>query len=375
MGTPIGRIVDPKMLFGREREIARIWELLLQANSNVRIEAPRRVGKSSVLKRLEYEAPGKGFVPVPFSLADCQSEDQFVRRLLDASWDHDGQMPWLNALLRSPVGRVLTGIRAGDYQFKPDEPNSWYDLSTAAQTMIKESVAPKLFLVDELPLFIAELLRVEPEGSRARRFLGWMKTLRENTRMRWVFAGSISMDAVAKQAKLSGALADMVVENKFGPFDRATARQFLVREAEFWKFTLTDVELDAMLHLTADYHIPYYLVLLFHEVKTARSEGVPFSEVALLSRPSHFNHWDERMNFVFGADLRDQAYAILGRAAQEPAAGLGRDAAFQLAGGPEHGKRVLDVLVHDGYLQRSTDGARYSFRCELVRRYWASNIA
>lgn len=366
MGTPLGRIVDPESLFGRERELARTWDLLIRTGSNILLSAPRRVGKSSFLKRLEYDAPARGFRPVFLSLPDCQSEDQFVQRLLNESWKQDGQKPWFSRFADSAAGKVLQSVKAGEYAFDPHQPKNWDGMARAVQEMLQASEEPKLMLIDELPLFVAELLRLDPGRARARRFLGWMKTLRENTRHRWVLAGSIGLDTIARRGMLSGTIADLHVETDFGPFTRELAEAFVRREAAEAKLDLDPAELHRILELTANYHLPYYLVLLLNELHRCRSEREAFSETGLLDKRVHFSHWDERLGDIFGVGTRGKVDAVLGRAAAGPE-GIQRDEALTLAG-PVEGREILEVLVNDGYLERRQD--RLAFRCELVRRYW-----
>ncbi len=368
MSTPIGRIVDPQDLFGRERELTHFWDLFKRTGSNVLLSAPRRVGKSSFLARLEYDAPTHGYCPVRFSLPDCMSEDVFASRLLTESWNHDNQKPWFKKIMDSSVGKIAQSIQSGKFKFDPHQPRSWEELSGAVQQMLKASEEPKLFLIDELPLFVVELLRVDPDRSRAKRLLGWMKTLREDTRHRWLFAGSIGLETIATRHRLSGTIADLhIVDRDFGPFTREIAEQFIRREAEHFG----EGEINQILALTDAYHTPYYLLLMIEEMRRARSEGTAFSEIPLLQQRTNFNHWNERLEDIFGQGTRDQVDRVLSGASVS-SNGILKDKAIELLG-VKDAKSVLDVLIRDGYLRR--DGERLRFRCELVRRYWQDSIA
>ena len=327
---------------------------------------------------MEHDAPDHGYCPVRFSLPDCESEDVFARRLLTESWKRDGQKPWYKKLADSSMGKLVQGIQSGEFKFDPHQPRSWDELSGAVQHMLAISEEPKLFLIDELPLFVAELLRVDPERSRARRLLGWMKTLREDTRHRWVIAGSIGLDTIASRHRLSGTIADLhLLDRDFGPFTRELAEKFIRKEAA----QFDDQEVNRILDLTSSpmpsavagsYHIPYYLLLLIHETQRCRSEAAPFSVFPLLKQRTNFNHWHERLEDIFGAGTKDKVELILTKASSD-ANGVQHDEAAQLIGNPKDTKEILDVLVHDGYLIRQGD--RIQFRCELVRLYWNHSIA
>jgi len=48
-----------------------------------------------------------------------------------------------------------------------------------------------VLLIDELPLLIGSIVHQDPSGTRAERFLLWLKRLREQYQPRWFFAGSV----------------------------------------------------------------------------------------------------------------------------------------------------------------------------------------
>ena len=71
--------VSPTGVVGRDRLIQRIWQRLKQ--ESVRFLAERRVGKTSVLKKMAAEPPA-GFHPIFLDLEKVHSADRFVEVLL-----------------------------------------------------------------------------------------------------------------------------------------------------------------------------------------------------------------------------------------------------------------------------------------------------
>ena len=71
--------VSPRGVVGRDRLIERIWKRL--ERESVRFLAERRVGKTSVLKKMAAQPPA-GFHPIYLDLEKIHSADRFVEVLL-----------------------------------------------------------------------------------------------------------------------------------------------------------------------------------------------------------------------------------------------------------------------------------------------------
>ena len=70
--------------FDREREQARFWQDLETAN--LLLLAPRRVGKTSLMRRLGEAAPDNGFTAVLVDVSDAGGEAVFVGACTKVIW-------------------------------------------------------------------------------------------------------------------------------------------------------------------------------------------------------------------------------------------------------------------------------------------------
>ena len=80
-----GRIDDPKLVFGREKEVKRIFELL-NIGSSVAVIGEREIGKSSLLRVIEDQAESKlesPRKPIYLNLGEVYDEDDFYFFLCD----------------------------------------------------------------------------------------------------------------------------------------------------------------------------------------------------------------------------------------------------------------------------------------------------
>jgi uncharacterized protein len=382
--TPIpgsmGRLAVGQAFFDRQEIMSRTWDLL--DTSNLLLLAPRRVGKSSLLNRLREDGPARGYKTMYLSVPDAEDELDFIKRLVrgirDTEWGSGGWIAAFKGKLPEDLEIVLkTGLvelHAKNFD--------WRRPAEELETLLKSGDSKTLLLIDELPLLIASINRQDPSGSRAERFLLWLKRLREQYQPRWLFAGSIGLDSVARRLKLSGTIHDLQ-PIELGEFSPEKARDFLVGRGEFYQWILTDDTIDAILK-GVEWPIPFFLNLVVEELREVVIEqsGVPspaLVEIAMqrlvLRGRTHFDHWDERLNKIL--DTRAQHYCeiILSLACRD-VSGVSVESidlrlSRELNDDTERAETVrlsLDLLISDGYLVRREAVVR--FRSALLRRYW-----
>lgn len=256
---------------------------------------------------------------------------------------------------------------------------------------LDEQTGQTLMLVDELPVFVLALLRDDPTGSRARRFLSWFRELRQRPsrqgRLHWLLAGSIGLDTVAARLNLGDTINDLY-STSLGAFDREVADRFLQALAATYSFDLGD---EARLHALdrVGWLIPFHLQLLFRELKKhCEDVGCEASPAAIdevieeVMSPAHkayFDYWRQRLHEELGKPDAGYAISVLNQVAKDPAgadrSSLGQLLAEHIPAAPEREELLrflLDVLESDGYLAVSNE--RYVFRSPLLREFWLRRV-
>ncbi|HWX43583.1 MAG TPA: hypothetical protein VN345_20760, partial [Blastocatellia bacterium] len=61
----------------------------------------------------------------------------------------------------------------------------WRRPAEELETLLKGADSKTVLLIDELPLLIGSIVQQDPSGTRAERFLLWLKRLREQYQPRW----------------------------------------------------------------------------------------------------------------------------------------------------------------------------------------------
>jgi hypothetical protein len=376
--------------YARVREQRRIWRDL--ETDNLLFLAPRRVGKTSLMLRLAETAEDHGFRAVYVSVADVRNELGFVRRLYDAVLEGDSDATVATRLLESPVGRFLrsiapTKVAAGpvSLEFGEGAAESWEDLGDALGRVLEQGDRRWLLMVDELPVFVLELMRVGGDVSRTRHFLNWFRTLRQRTdQVRWLLAGSIGLDTVAALNNFGDTINDLAIA-EIGAFDEGVARAFVAALDRTHGLGLDEAVIAALVDRVG-WPIPYFLQLLYRQLRNVVEDlGLPPEESALdkafeeLLQPAHrsqFDYWRQRLTEQLGRVRAGWAERLLTAACADPQgvtrAGLSQVLAARISDPDERDEALrftLDVLQNDGYLVL-VDG-RYRFRAPLLRAWWA----
>ena len=84
----------------------------LKHPNNILLLAPRRVGKTSVLRRMSADAQAHQFTAVLVDVSDCADERRFVQRIYSAILEHHaaGEQLW-SAMKESWLGQKLSRIK------------------------------------------------------------------------------------------------------------------------------------------------------------------------------------------------------------------------------------------------------------------------
>lgn len=125
-----------------------------------------------------------------------------------------------------------------------------------------------LVCIDELPVFIINLLQQGDEGRRrARAFLYWLRDLRQThyRRVKWLLAGSIGLDTLAARLGLSDTINDLE-PFPLDAFSEDSALRFLAELARSYGIAL-DEELRAAIVRRVGWPVPYYLQLMFEHLR------------------------------------------------------------------------------------------------------------
>jgi len=376
----MGRLAQGSAFFDREDVMRSVWDLL--ETSNLILLAPRRVGKSSLLNRLKEDGLDRGYNTLYLSVPDAEDELDFMKRLIRALSEADSAPgSWLASLKNKLPHDLELTFKLSLVELKAKN-FDWRKPAEELETILRSAEARTILLIDELPLLIGSIVKQDASGSRAERFLLWLKRLREQFEPRWFFAGSIGLDSVARKLNLSGTIHDLQ-PIELGAFTEEKARGYLIGRGEYHACRLDEETITAIFS-AVEWLIPFHLNLVFEELRAVAGEKKRAASPALVEEAlqrlmrngrTHFDHWDERLEKIMDARMPRYCELMLGITSGQKdgvkVETLELRLRREIADNRERAavlRQALDLLISDAYLVRSLDVVR--FRSALVRRYW-----
>lgn len=397
MSIRLGNIAEGNDFFARQTELADFWDYL--EGNHVVLTGPRRLGKSSLLKRLAEQAEDRGLLSRLIDVGGVDTVEDFVRELANAYPDATvlGFMKTAGAKFGSWLNRVSKvnidlpgGMGSGGLELQAMPETPWRKQALEIQQRLSD--APVLIMIDEFSVFLEKLIASDPH--KAELLLGWLRTWRQTTTAcRLVFSGSIGINSLLERNNLTTRMNDCY-DFKLGPFRLSEAHEMLTELARR-KGWLIEKETTNYLCDRIGWRSPFYLNLMFDESRkagrdrrqetgaldaTLQSTDVDDAYDRLLATRSRFIHWYQRLLRDLEEPERGFALAVLSHASK---AGKGLSRAQMLARmaklepvATRRAERLLSALLYleeQGYL--IYENQTIQFISFLLRDYWRRNHA
>jgi len=192
-----GGNIAPDNVIGRDRMIKRLWETL--ENQSVVLVAERRIGKTTVIRKMEAEAPENTVVTVR-DIEGVSSPIEFVERVTQDVVGHLSKSGKSVRLLKSFV-KSLSGVELKLNMLGVKFPNiaapHWKELLEKVLADLAEDKNQQAILIwDEMPWMLQKIIKTAGERE-AMDLLDTLRGLRQTyTNLRMVYTGSIGLHHV-----------------------------------------------------------------------------------------------------------------------------------------------------------------------------------
>lgn len=369
--------------YGRVNELSQAHQKLDSGHSLV-LSAPRRIGKSSFAKRLVKEKSEQGWKCVYIDLEKTQSEAQFLNTLI-AKFEQSNV--WSKAA--KTAGSILSGVLESiksigsvNVEFGNLIPSR--NLYSSLSDLI-DHTQDTLIVIDELTLFLGVLEKTKGHEQDVSFFLNWFRSLRQITpsRVRWVFCGSVGLHNFTGTRNLSYTINDLA-ELKFDEMSDNEAFGLVRALADSEDLNISDEMIRYFLE-TLNWHIPYFIQILFNEIKTNTPTGKSVTAEIIQSSFDNLVHsdlmetWSERLSEYNGHELGARHLLTLISSVRNGVSKEQLMTSFlhtlnfdNVVTANQDLSETLRMLERDGYLSRK-DGRRV-FRSPLLREWWYYNF-
>jgi hypothetical protein len=375
-------------IFGRDAFIAGLWHVL--DGNSVRMEAERRIGKTSILHKMAAEPP-VGWEPVSLDLEKVHSAAEFAEKVCEQV--HERLTFWKRHGRRflSLLG-LLPGTHVGPIKFpeRKSRPDGYWKtlLSGAIEDLVEQQAASGkrvVFLFDEMPWMLAAIADPKRDGEQtAMEVLDVLRSLRQSMTtgrgFRMVLCGSVGLHHVLGSLKQQGyknqPVNDMTLV-EVPPLDAAVAADLAARLLAGEGLTADPSAPRLIAERTGGF--PYYIHWVVAELKMSGAAVAPRDVELVVKKlltvahdPCNFRHFRERIDGYYPKEEK-VVLALLDHAAKSTVP-LGQTDLVNVAktAGATDEDRVRDLLrllTVDHYLSRDMDG-RYTFRQALLRQWW-----
>jgi ABC-type lipoprotein export system ATPase subunit len=386
MRNIVGQTPRGKDFFPRDKIVNLIYRRL-NSGAHVYMAAPRRVGKTAIMRHLE-DSPREGY---EFKYIITESIDNpitFFEQLSD-SLHHlkslsKKSLDAINNFMPTfeKVSVITTGV-----DFKLAERNKVFEdfkklikgLDTQGKTVI--------IMMDEFPQTVENILRRHGKEG-AEQFLRFNREIRHqaNENIRFLLTGSIGLPTIAEKLVATQEINDLnVIE--IPPLTREEAKALIVQLLDFENISYNEVVVDYLLDKMA-WFVPFHIQLVVQELIDAyydteavlNKAAVDKAFVNVLDKRNsiYFEHYYSRLEKTFedGEEYRF-ALAVLQNLTLEDEL-----TAVQLKGLAKeynltHYSLVLRTLNFEGYIFQSERGNKtvYRFTSLMLRLWWKQYVS
>lgn len=383
LSNKIGPPVEGDDFFGREKEI-RQANRLLDRNHSLLLSAPRRIGKSSLAKRLIEEKKAQGWKCVYIDLEETTTEEGFLRLVIEA-FKNNGIWKQFAEGMSKGLASVLDRIEkvsVGPVDFNIGKKEEQEDLYKNLKELIKHE-EDTFIVVDELTLFLGILNKSDNGAEKVAFILNWLRSLRQvsKTQVRWLFCGSVGLRNFTSAMNLGYTINDLTEfsldeltrEEAIGLLRGLCRSEDINMSEECINYTLDKLQ----------WNIPYFIQVIFS--KLAEDYGGKITQENIdvaydkLCSENYLSTWSERL-----AEYREYevpARQIL-KSLSTQSSGIERDSMLDILMTDQDVSmreqidytlsKVLEMLENDGYIiKKNTTRA---FRSPLLRDYWFSKF-
>ena len=379
-------------IIGRDEEVERLLNRL--EVQSVRLTSERRIGKTTMLRKIASEPP-KGWTPLLCLLESKHHPIECVQTIYEEAKEAEVQSPtgtW-KELLKDAYEKVRD-TKMGGWQL-PELKSDWKSRLRVLVSDIVESTDNKvLIILDEFPSMVTNI--AQSKGGGPELAMEFLDAFRETCQqyegtgqVRFILCGSIGPRLVVRQLKETagyrGSPTNDMARESLGGMRRTDIKEMCERLLLDEGITVDNLEGFVTEMTAATDGLPLYIQHICQRIQDEGLDSVSASYIGpkldeLMDEPGveWFEYAVDRIDSYYGKYAR-LAHIILEDLCHTteyvPESDIVNTAKSAIEGITDQDvKGALSDLREDHYLDRDTsDGRRYRFRLEVIRRWWLKN--
>ena len=393
MKSSTGRWVSGDDFFDRESEL-QVLEARVRAGNHILLTGQRRMGKTSVARELGRRLGTKGWVFLFADVEGATCAEDVIADIAQAAHPVRPISSRFAAGMQRWFSEKVEEISALDFRVRIRAGLGDGNWRRHGEQLIRDCAAhdqPVLLVIDELPIFLKRILRDNAGARRVDEFLSWLRSVLQGLGGRspvLIVSGSIGLEPLVRRLGIPDRI-NHLDPFRLGPWDRDASVACFERLAESHQLRFEDgvahTVYDA-LGIGIPHHVQSFFVRLREFIIMQGRDLVMVADVGAVYRnsllgPSGQNdlvHYETRLQEGLENESYSIAMEILAEAAtQDVFTAAGRrclERLYSAVVDDAFGRitDVLEVLVHDGYLEAGDDG--YRFPSRLLKDWWSTRF-
>ena len=391
-----GKVVSGEWFFDRDAD-KRIFEQKINDGANILLVAQRRMGKTSLMAEMAKILQDK-YICLFVDLQKClNSSDMLVELSLKIQpyknlWDKTKD------IFSNVFSKVKNSVEAVKYNELSVTLRSglthsnWADKGDQLLNVLAEAEKPVVLLLDEVALMVNNILKDEnhditAEGKiQTNEFMSWLRknSIKHQGKISFVISGSIGLEPVLHQARLSATINNFVpLEIK--AWDDDTACQCLEALANEYHIKLHDNvphEIVKKLGSCIPHHVQMFFTYIHdlcvkrNVMECSKDDVNQIYKETMLGVRGHveLTHYEERLEMILPKNLCTLALdmlteaAVTGHLSNEAITAFQKEYPIEGKDVVKVQKEIIWVLEHDGYIKGTKKG--YIFVSHLLKDWW-----
>jgi hypothetical protein len=307
MKNIVGQTSRGDDFFPRPDIIEKIYRKL-DAGANIYMVAPRRAGKTAIMRYLE-DNPREGF---EFQYLITESVDNaatYFKMLLDSFKKFNkiskGSVKVIGDFL-DKINKVELFSLKLELNHKEAKNDTGYfeEFKQLIKELATEDETKIVVMIDEFPQTVENILRKQGNDA-AEQFLQFNRELRhqDNQRLKFILTGSIGLTTIAEKLEATKEINDLNIIEIL-PFNRERAWDFTRKLLDDAKVSYSNDSLDYLLN-KIDWFIPFHIQLVVQElIDECENTATPinkttvdkaFANISKRRNDIYFEHYYSRL--------------------------------------------------------------------------------
>lgn len=390
MRITTGQAVRGEDFFKRPILINKLWRKI-DSDSSIIISAPRRVGKTSLMRYIE-DTPNNKYYVVYVITESIYSENNYYKEIINAILNCDSikkRIKIINSIKDSAknIIKSIDEISLDSVKFTRKVELNYYEKFIEIMRSIELEGHKLIIMIDEFAQTIQNIQ--QKEGSvYAVQLLQSNRALRQNsdinTKFQFIYTGSISLESIARRMDSSKYINDLDTL-KITPLSEKEGKELINELLKGLDYKMDDNAIDYMIN-EIKWLNPFYIQLVMDKIHDIYDEEdtciidkklVDIAIKRMLEESNKFSSWHERLSVYKNNDYKF-ILEVLNIISKTEARKITYNEIHDLAVKytlEETFKEIIYTLVDDGYINNDKDVNVYTFTSPILRMWWCKRFA